>query len=1855
VPHRRLLRRTLFLVLLTVWIGQARAAYAQETWTALPTLSTALDTGEKPQSKVWFHAHTWWAALPTTSAISPDGTWVFRLEPDNTWTPVFRLSGDKGRADVKAVGDVTHVLIVSSSSTLVSLEYVPSQHTYQLWSQRTSATELFAGETATIDVDSTGRMWLATDSGSDVEAYYSDSPYSSFSGPITLSTNIGSDDIAGVIALPNDTIGVLWSNQNTEQFQFRVHVDGANPATWQAVETLPTPDSRTADDHLNMAVAADGTLYAAIKTSNGSGTQPNIGLYVRRPHSSGPGGTWDNLYFVDSDLGTRPIVILNEDTHTVRVFYTPTSGGDLYFRESDASAISFGPRHTLMNGGLNNVTSTKDGWAGRVVVLADGSGTEGVLFTSVPGLVGYWKMNEGAGTKARDMSGWGNDAAIVGTPAWGPGFEGLALNLNQSNYALVSDQTGLDPVTGLTLAAWIRPEVQAAQDVISKAMTGSVNGYSLSLSPPNSPVSPGTVFVRFNQATFGETYRLDSLTQYPFSGGTWMHIAATYDGTTMRLYINGFEENSMAGPAAIGANTLGLGIGAQSNGTNRFRGGIDDVRIYNRALSAAEVGALMGGGGSLQADLAITKSDSLSTVSPGQLITYTIQATNFGPDDVPSVTISDILPSSLTGVTWTCTPSGGSSCSASGAGNITDPAVLPAGGSVLYTLQATVASGASGTISNTATIQAASVDDPVGGNNSATDVDTVQQSDSAPQITTQPASVTVTEPTGVLFEVSATGTAPLSYEWRRDGTPITGATSSAYVLDPTMASDSGTEFDVVVTNPLGSVTSAPATLTVLPSGSGSGGGALIDAQFDGGADAFTYADDLFRSTHEPDFADGAWMAGAGFTGGALQVQVGGVNSSTIEHMSGGWQRGFVLASSGAAVLSFRYQLTQTPEYEPEEFTQMLVSLDGVLYGFPPADYIAQVVGEGPTSTGWQFVQVDFGTLPAGAHVLAFGAYNNHKTRYNESAQVFVDDVLLTANTGPSAPSITTPPASVTVTEPAGATFSVTATGDAPLGYQWRRDGISIDGATGSSYVLASTSVGDSGAEFDVIVTNGVGSATSAAAVLTVNAPPQPPSITTPPADATVTAPDGATFSVTAAGDPPLGYQWWRNGMVIGGATGPSYTLTPTNVADSGSQFFVVVSNGGGSVTSPAATLTVNPGPVPPSITAQPANATVTAPDGATFTVGAAGDLPLSYQWRRDETPIGGATGPSYVLASTSVADNGAEFDVVVTNGAGSVTSAKATLTVNAAPSLPNIVTQPSDVTVTAPTAATFTVVATGGGPVDPFVVASASNTVSGPGAAGVSVTHGFTLANGDILYAFVFSADDPGSWGSTSGGTWSKLAEASDSGGADRIGAVLRRVVTNAAAEPASYTFVNPGGSNVKMAVMIVQVRGGDTTTPEDATTTSSIAQNDFTPDNADSATSTTGALLLAVHFAVNSNGFLDTKAAGAPAGFTLIGSTLGTAGSGNDIFGEAAFRAETTAGAQVIGAWTGAPNDSTAEYITFAVAVKPGAGGAPLDYQWWRDGAPIAGATSSSYTIPSTSLADSGAQFEVVVTNEAGSVTSATATLTVNGAPQPPTIVTQPASATVTAPDAATFTVAATGESPLGYQWRRDGAPIAGATGSSYTLLSTSVEDDGAEFDVIVTNGAGEATSATATLNVNPAGGGGGPTTLIDVHFDAGPDGFAYVDDPFRGTNAPGYANGAWIASGGFSGGGLRVDVGGLDSSTIVGMSGGWQRSFSLAAPAQVVLSFRYRLTETAEYETDEFSQVLVGVDGVLYGIPPADYIAQVVGGGPTTTGWQVAQVNLGTLPAGTHTLSIGGFNNQKTRYNEAAEVVIDDVLVTY
>ena len=169
------------------------------------------------------------------------------------------------------------------------------------------------------------------------------------------------------------------------------------------------------------------------------------------------------------------------------------------------------------------------------------------------------------------------------------------------------------------------------------------------------------------------------------------------------------------------------------------------------------------------------------------------------------------------------------------------------------------------------------------------------------------------------------------------------------------------------------------------------------------------------------------------------------------------------------------------------------------------------------------------------------------------------------------------------------------------------------------------------------------------------------------------------------------------------------------------------------------------------------------------------------------------------------------------------------------------------------------------------------------------------------------------------------------------------------------------------------------------------------------------------------------------------------------------------------------------------------------------------------------------------------------------------------------------------------------------------------------------------------------------GPMILVDANFDTNGDteGFLYSDGVFGGPASQSDASGTW------SNGALVVDLGGGDNSAVLDLSGAWEISFVLAADMEVALSFSYELIMASEYESNEFGQVLVSLDN-----GPAILVDELFGdgngGADQTTGLQSANLNLGNLSAGGHSLAIGAYNNQKTWSNESTELTIDDVLIT-
>ncbi|MEP7141202.1 MAG: NHL repeat-containing protein, partial [Caldimonas sp.] len=262
-------------------------------------------------------------------------------------------------------------------------------------------------------------------------------------------------------------------------------------------------------------------------------------------------------------------------------------------------------------------------------------------------------------------------------------------------------------------------------------------------------------------------------------------------------------------------------------------------------------------------------------------------------------------------------------------------------------------------------------------------------------------------------------------------------------------------------------------------------------------------------------------------------------------------------------------------------------------------------------------------------------------------------------------------------------------------YQWASssDGTNftaIAGAVDSSYGTGAAALGQDGTLYRVVVSNALGSVTSASARLSVTSSTVAPAITVQPADQSVVAPATATFVVTATGT-SLAYEWQVSvdggvtfNLLAGGPDAPGVALSNTSVNQSGQRFRVRVSNGAGSVVSSAALLTVAAQPVAPSVTLQPADATVVVPATATFTAAASGVPTPSVQWQQSIdagatwADLPAATNPSYTTPATVVGDSGKRFRAVFTNGSGSVNSNAAILTAAAAPVV--ALDTPNDVT-----------------------------------------------------------------------------------------------------------------------------------------------------------------------------------------------------------------------------------------------------------------------------------------------------------------------------------------------------------------------------------------------------------------------------------------------------------------------------------------------------------------------------------------------------------------------------------------------
>ncbi|RKD90363.1 hypothetical protein [Mangrovibacterium diazotrophicum] len=265
-------------------------------------------TADKPQSKLWYLDQCWWAIIPKSNGPSlwerTSSGWIENTNVNET------LEGVPGRADVYLDGNqVTAVGVDTSYLGIFRLE-----REGQTWKAQKLAS-LFpsdAGstiETATIVKDLRGKWWVSAIAGSEVCVWNSEDGGRKWSKPLVLARGIGKDDICTITEVPGG-VAVIWSDQLREAVKFRSHLTGEPAHKWEK-ETIIEQGNKTADDHLNTALSADGTLWMTTKNSVDVVGKPQFVLRVRTPE-----GKWSNYPYCNLgnvEQPSRPIILTVED------------------------------------------------------------------------------------------------------------------------------------------------------------------------------------------------------------------------------------------------------------------------------------------------------------------------------------------------------------------------------------------------------------------------------------------------------------------------------------------------------------------------------------------------------------------------------------------------------------------------------------------------------------------------------------------------------------------------------------------------------------------------------------------------------------------------------------------------------------------------------------------------------------------------------------------------------------------------------------------------------------------------------------------------------------------------------------------------------------------------------------------------------------------------------------------------------------------------------------------------------------------------------------------------------------------------------------------------------------------------------------------------------------------------------------------------------------------------------------------------------------------------------------------------------------------------------------------------------
>ena len=340
-------------------------------------------TGEKPQSKLWYTANTWWGNLYNKDAGEYRIHWLDWTT--QSWMDTGVATDDREASKADTLWDGTYLYVASGTDdgpgrlyryTYANNDYTPSP------GFPVTVTD-HGMEALVLAKDSQGQLWITYTRSSSVYIAHSSGDDSTWVSPYVLpisgASGLKNDDISAIIAF-QERIGVMWSNQEELKMYFAVHEDGAPDDSWQSIGAYDP----SADDHINLkSLQADsaGNVFAVVKTSFSSLGEPGIVLLACTSGDCSAAGNWQAHVVYERVSGkqkTRPILLIDTENRDLYVFAADTGGGAIYYKKSSIDAISFadgtGTIFIDFDQDINDPSSTKQNLTSNthlVVIASD--------------------------------------------------------------------------------------------------------------------------------------------------------------------------------------------------------------------------------------------------------------------------------------------------------------------------------------------------------------------------------------------------------------------------------------------------------------------------------------------------------------------------------------------------------------------------------------------------------------------------------------------------------------------------------------------------------------------------------------------------------------------------------------------------------------------------------------------------------------------------------------------------------------------------------------------------------------------------------------------------------------------------------------------------------------------------------------------------------------------------------------------------------------------------------------------------------------------------------------------------------------------------------------------------------------------------------------------------------------------------------------------------------------------------------------------------------------------------------------------------------------------------------------------